>query len=138
VLSGATTLSSTLAGLAAGLQFNPLSAAIAAAVAAALVGYKRAPRTRIWSSAAILVVGWAAGDGIRLAGATGTAGYLIAWAVAGLAVGYALPAAAGAYIGRQVHKGTGWLSAGAVAVMVVPALSSVAGAVAGGVMRVAS
>jgi len=46
-----------------------------------------------------------------------------------------LPTLAGAYVGRQVHRGTGWLSAGAIALMAVPTVSALAGALAGGLMR---
>jgi hypothetical protein len=75
-----------------------------------------------------VLLGWAVGDGVRLAGANAAPGYLAAWAVTGLAFGYALPAVAGAYVGRQVHRGTGWPAAGAVALMLVPALSALGGA----------
>lgn len=135
MLSGATTLGYIVTGVATGLQFNPLSAAVSSTIAAALVGYKRAPRSRVWWAAGVVLVGWAVGDGIRLAGATAEPGYLLAWALAGIAVGYTLPTLAGAYVGRQVHRGTGWLSAGTVALMVVPAMSIVAGALATGLMR---
>jgi hypothetical protein len=135
VLNGATILGSAVTGVATGLQFNPLAAAVSCAVAAALVGYKRAPRSRPLWAAGVVLAGWAVGDGIRLAGATASIGYLVAWAIAGIAVGYVLPTLAGAYVGRQVHRGTGWLSAGAIALMVVPAVSVVSGALAGGLMR---
>jgi hypothetical protein len=124
-----------LAGVAMGLQFHPWAAAVAATVAAALSGYRRAPRGRMWWSAGVIALGWAAGDGIRLAGANAEAGYLAAWAVTGLAFGYALPAFAGAYVGRQVHRGTGWLAAGAVALMLTPVLSSLGGALSAGLWR---
>jgi hypothetical protein len=133
--ASANVFTSAVAGLATGLQFNPLSAAVSAVVAAALTGYRRAPRSRIWWAAAVLLVGWAAGDGIRVAGSSAKAPFLAAWAIAGLASGYVLPAVAGSYIGRQVHRGTGWLSAGAVALMVVPALSTVAGTLSGALLR---
>jgi hypothetical protein len=119
---------SILAGVAMGLQFHLVAAAVSATVAAALSGYRRAPRGRFWWSSAVIVAGWAVGDGIRLAGAKAAPAYLAAWAVTGLAFGYALPALAGAYVGRQVHRGTGWLAAGAVALMLVPALSVLGGA----------
>jgi hypothetical protein len=119
---------SILAGVAMGLQFHLVAAAVSATVAAALSGHRRAPRGRFWWSSAVIVAGWAVGDGIRLAGAKAAPAYLTAWAVTGLAFGYALPALAGAYVGRQVHRGTGWLAAGAVALMLVPALSVLGGA----------
>jgi hypothetical protein len=137
VLSGATgALGQVLAGIATGLQFNPLSSAISAALAAALSGYRRAPRSRAWWSAAVLLAGWTLGDGIRLAGSSASWPYLLAWALAGLAFGYALPAFAGAYIGRLVHWGTGWLAAGAVALMLVPALSTLADVLSSALWRV--
>jgi hypothetical protein len=128
-------LGSVIAGVATGLQFNPLSATAAAAIAGALFGYRRAPRSRVWWSAAVLLLGWASGDGIRLAGADPAPAYLLAWGLTGLAFGYALPALAGAYIGRLVHRGTGWLAAGAVALMLVPALSVLGDVLSGAFWR---
>jgi hypothetical protein len=127
---------SILAGVAMGLQFNPLAAAASSVVAAALSGYARVPRVRLWWSAGVLLAGWAVGDGVRIAGANATSGYLAVWAVTGLAFGYVLPACAGAYVGRQVHQGTGWLAAGAVALMLTPALSVVGEALSGALWRV--
>lgn len=124
--------------MAAGLQFHPVFAAVSAALAAGLAGYRRAPRWRPWLSAAVLLLGWTVGDGIRIAGTSGTTAFLAAWAITGLAVGYVLPAFVGAYIGRQVHKGTGYLAAGAVALMFVSALSAAADPIAGALQRVAS
>jgi hypothetical protein len=135
VLSGASVFARVAAGVAAGLQFHPIYAAAAAALAAGLAGYRRAPRSRVWWAAAVLIAGWALGDGIRIAGSSGTAAYLTAWAVTGLVIGYVLPALAGAYVGRQVHRGTGYLSAGAVAIMLVVAISAVAAPIAGALMR---
>ena len=136
MLTGSTT--SLLAGVATGLQFNPLFAAVSAAVGAALSGYPSAPRTRLWGSAAVLLLGWAAGDGIRVAGAAASQAYLGAWAATGLALGYVLPAFAGAYVGRLVHRGTGWLAAGAVALMLVPALSALGDVLSTGLLRAIS
>jgi hypothetical protein len=130
VLTAVPVVASILDGVAAGLRFHPVFAAFAAAAAAGLVGYRRAPRSRTWFAAGVVLVGWAVGDGIRIAAATGPLPYLIAWALTGLAVGYALPALAGAYVGRQVHRGTGYLSAAAVALMVVAALAALAEPVA--------
>ena len=138
MLSGATVLIGILTGVAAGLQFNPLFAAVTAALAAALSGFRRAPRTRVWISAVVVVAGWVVGDGIRIAATSGATAYLAAWALTGLAVGYGLPAFAGAYVGRQVHKGTGYLSAAAVAVMLVGALSVLSDPLASALMRIAS
>ena len=112
-------------GAAAGMQFNVIAAAVSAALAAGVSGYKRAPRAHLWWSAGILLAGWGIGDGIRLAGESGSGARTIAWAVLSLAVGYVLPAVTGAYVGRLVHKGTGYLSAGVVALTLVPALAQV-------------
>jgi hypothetical protein len=136
VLSTADTLSTLAAGVATGLQFNPVFAAGAAAVAAALAGYRRAPASRAAWAGAVVLAGWAAGDGISVAGSEAALPYLLAWALAGLAFGYALPAVAGAYVGRNVTRGTGWLAAGAVALMLVPALSLLADVLGGALMRV--
>jgi hypothetical protein len=136
VLSAATVLGQLVTGVASGLQFNPIAAALAATLAAGLSGYRRAPRSRIWWSAGVVLAGWAAGDGVRIAGSSGSSLHLAAWAVAGLAVGYAAPAALGAYVGRQVHRGTGYLSAGAVALMLVPALSALADPIATALVKV--
>jgi hypothetical protein len=65
----------------------------------------------------------------------GSEPYLAAWALTGLGIGYVLPAVAGAYVGRQVHRGTGYLSAGAIAIMLVFALSTVAAPIADAVAR---
>jgi hypothetical protein len=131
-------LSDIAAGAALGLRFAPLYAAVTAAFAAALAGYRRAPRSRLWWAAAVVIAGWVAGDGIRIAGSSAHVSTLVAWAVAGLALGYALPALAGAYVGRQVHKGTGYLSAAVVALLFVSALSALAGPIADALMRAVS
>jgi hypothetical protein len=126
------------AGAALGLRFAPLYAAGTAALAAALAGYRKAPRSRVWLAAAVVLLGWAAGDGIRIAGSSAHVGTAVVWAVAGLSLGYALPALAGGYVGRQVHKGTGYLSAAVVAVMFVSAFAAVAGPIADALMRAVS
>ena len=53
---------------------------------------------------------------------------LAAWAFADVVVGYGLPAAMGAYVGRRVMHGTGWLSAIAIAAASSAALAALAGA----------
>jgi hypothetical protein len=105
LIASGSTVAHILDGVAAGLRFHPIFAAVAAAAAAGLAGYRKAPRSRTWWAAGVLLVGWVLGDGIGIAGAAGTAPYLVAWAVVGLAVGYVLPALAGAYVGRLVHRG---------------------------------
>jgi hypothetical protein len=138
VLIGATVLARIAGGVASGFLFHPIYAAVAAALAAGLAGYRGAPRSRPWWATAVVVVGWVLGDGIRIAGSPGTNVELAVWACTGLAIGYALPAYAGAYIGRQVHKGTGYLSAGVVALMLVSAFSALAGPVGALLARVTS
>lgn len=131
-------LSELAAGAALGLRFAPLYAAVTAAAAAALAGHRRAPRSRAWLAAVVVIAGWIAGDGIRIAGSSVPISTLVTWAVVGLAVGYALPALAGAYVGRQVHKGTGYLSAAVVALMFVSAVAAVTGPIADALMRAVS
>jgi hypothetical protein len=135
VLITARMAAAILDGIAAGLRFHPVFAALAAAVAAGLAGYRKAPRSRIWFASAVVFAGWLVGDGIRILGATAPAAHLVAWGLTGLAVGYALPAAAGAYVGRQVHKGTGFMSAIAVALMVVAAVASLGEPVASALIK---
>lgn len=130
-------LTRILGGVAAGLAFHPLFAALSAALAAGLSGYRRAPRWRVWLSAGVLVAGWVVGEGIRVAASHAQVPYVAAWAVTGFALGYALPAFAGGYVGRQVHKGTGYLSAAAVALMLVGALAALSAPIAVALARVA-
>ncbi len=131
-------LAQIAAGAALGLQFAPLYAAATAALAAALAGYRKAPRYRPWLAGAVVAAGWAVGDGIRIAGSSEAVPVLVAWAIAGLVVGYGLPALAGAYVGRQVHRGTGYLSAALVAIMFVSALATLAHPIADALMRAVS
>jgi hypothetical protein len=128
-------LADIAAGAALGLRFHLVFAAITVALAAALAGYRKAPRSRSWLAAGVVLAGWAAGDGVRIAGSSAGIAVLVPWALAALAIGYALPAAAGAYVGRQVHRGTGYLSAAVVALMFVSTLSAVAGPIADALMR---
>ena len=73
-----------------------------------------------------------------MAGAATTGAiYPIAWGATALLVGYALPAWAGAQVGRRVVHGTGWIAAGAVALMLTPAVSVVADSLSRGLMRAA-
>lgn len=125
-------------GVALGLQFNPYAAGLSAIIAAALSGYPEAPRSHVVWSALVVVAGWIVGDGIAVAGAATTGAiYPIAWGATALLVGYALPAWAGAQVGRRVVHGTGWLAAGAVALMLTPAVSVVADSLSRGLMRAA-
>lgn len=122
-------------GTAEGLQFNVVVAAVTAAIAAGLSGHRRADRTSLLWSGAVLAAGWFVGEGIRLASVASTGALVAGWAIAGLSVGYVLPAVTGAYVGRMVHKGTGYLSAAMVAAMIVPALASVGDTVGGVLAR---
>ena len=130
-------------GIALGLQFNPLTATVGAVAAAVIFGYPKAPDSRRPIAVAVLALAWLVGDGVRIGASLGgsppkawpdwvaIAARLLASAV----VGYVLPAAAGVLVGRRVTHGTGWLSAGAVALTVAGALSLVAPSLAAGVAR---
>jgi hypothetical protein len=135
--------SAFVAGARFAVQYNPLAAAASAAVAAAVSGYPKAPGKRWRTSALVLLAGWFAGDGARIVAhardaAFGAGAYaelgatawavLTAWAVGGLALGYALPALVGARVGRGVRHGTGWIAAAGVAVSVSVAMSAIVGA----------
>lgn len=149
MLSAASLGLAALSGLEAGLRFNLYFALGASALAAGVSGYPRAPRSHGWWSVAILVAGWAAGDGVNLAlSVSGNPGmfagqaapwaHLAVQALAGAAFGYALPALTGAYVGRLVHRGTGYLSAAVVAATMVPALAAVGTSVAALLGRLAA
>jgi hypothetical protein len=126
-VSTATAWGGAVHGVALGLLFNPWAAGLAAVVAAGLSGYPSAPRTRLLWSSLVVLVGWAAGDGGRIAASLALGVTTLAvWAIVSLLVGYALPAWTGAQVGRRVVHGTGWLVAGAVALMMTPALAIVA------------
>lgn len=130
-------------GIALGLQFNPLAATIGAVVAAVLYGFPKAPESRRPIAVAVLALAWLVGDGVRIGASLASSppkGWpdwvaLAARALTSALVGYLLPAAAGAIVGRRVTRGTGWLSAGAVALTVAGALSLVVPTLADGVAR---
>jgi len=137
---------SLVLGLESGLRFHWIPAAVTAAAAAAVTGYRRAPRSRDWWAAGILFAGWAIGEGLTavqwVAGnptmfkETPEAYWLlVTWIPVGLALGYVLPTFAGAYVGRLVHKGTGYLSAAVVALTIVPALATLGGLAAAALER---
>jgi hypothetical protein len=147
--TGAVTAAAGLAGtlglgVALGLQFNPLTSLVGSTIAAVLYGFPSATQARRVAAVAVLAVAWLAGEGAaigRRLAATPPGGApdwlpLGAWALVSLAVGYAVPAAAGAMAGRRVVRGTGWLSAGAVAFTVAGALALVAPTLADGVARI--
>lgn len=128
-----TTVQPLLAGLALGTQFSPFASLVGAPIAAALCGFPRAGRDRVAFAGLAVVLAWLAGDGLQLvtrAGGIARGGpgllhasdpafsswlLLGAWALAGLLAGYALPAWAGAFVGRRVVRGTGWASAAVIA-----------------------
>jgi hypothetical protein len=127
------------AGLLLGIQFNPLASVAGAAIAAGL-----ATAGRTAAAAGVLFGAWLVGDGTRVLvrGADAIAGsglvsggeaaqwaVLGLWALAGLAIGYALPAWAGTFVGYRVTHGTGWLAAGAVAATASGALSMLSGSI---------
>lgn len=130
-------LQAALEGVRFGLQFNPLAVLVGSVLAAALVGYPSAPRSR-WFWAFVLLLGaWVIGDGVGILSSlpSGPVSPMRWWgtavmALVSLGVGYVLPAAAGAYVGRHVKHGTGWLSAMAVAGMLAGAFIVIAPAVA--------
>jgi len=131
-------------GIALGLQFNPLTATFGAVIAAALYGYPKAPEARRPIAVAVLALAWLAGDGVRVGASLAAAAphtatdwvTVAARVLAGALVGYAVPAAAGIIVGRRVTRGTGWLSAGAVALTVAGALTLVAPVIADGLARI--
>jgi hypothetical protein len=130
-------------GVALGLQYNPLAATVGAVGAAVLYGYPGAPDSRRPIAVAVLALAWLAGDGVRIGASLAASpprgwpdwAALVARTLVSATVGYVLPAAAGAIVGRRVTRGTGWLSAGAVALAVAGALSLVAPTLADGVAR---
>jgi hypothetical protein len=145
--TGAVTAAAGLAGtlglgVALGLQFNPLTSLVGSTIAAVLYGFPSATQSRRVAAVAVLAVAWLAGEGAaigaRLAETRPAAGDwmpLAMWALVSMAAGYAVPAAAGALAGRRVVRGTGWLSAGAVAFTVAGALALVAPTLADNVAR---
>lgn len=120
------------AGVVLAAAYNPVFAGVFSAVCAMLCARRGRPgRTAL--GVGVLAVGWLLGDGMRaiasardLADGTGLLlpaapvglnGAVIGlWAVLGLGVGYVFPAWAGAFVGRRVTFGTGWLAAAVVSV----------------------
>lgn len=136
-------------GLELAFQYNPLAALVGATIAAALLAPRdRVMERRIWAASA-LVIAWLVGDGLRViarsrdvydghtlaasAGGSVALDYtaIVAWAVVGLLVGYALPTWAGAFVGRRVTHGTGWLAAASIAIAASLALTTLVALTAG-------
>ena len=126
-------LAPAMLGAALGASFNPITAAVGSGLAAALVG---SPRTsgRGLQAAGVLLLAWLLGDGLRVlsrvreaSGVVGTATWetLVSWALLGFAF-YLLPTLVGAFVGRRVTHGTGWLSAGVIALTLSGALAAAA------------
>jgi hypothetical protein len=142
-------------GLALGVSFNPFTSVAGASLAAAVYGSPKAGRDRRLWWLAILLIAWLLGDGLRVMarvrdavdlmpasalhspGASALWWALAVWALAGLLLGYVLPAALGSYAGHRVTHGTGWLSAIAVAVTASLALSAIAAPLSVALQRLA-
>ncbi|MDA3936916.1 MAG: hypothetical protein PF636_08715 [Actinomycetota bacterium] len=138
---------SVTAGLELAIRFNPVFAVVGATVAAALSGRKNALHEHRFWAGSILVGAWLIGDGMRVIARSrdvydGVARLdpslpvwadwttIALWAVLGLTIGYGLPAWAGAFAGRRVTHGTGWMTAAAIAVGTALAISSLAAYIA--------
>lgn len=119
--------------VSAALSFNPLVSLLGAVVAAVLW-----TRARSWPGIAVswfvLLVAWFVADGVLLvamldrSAAAGGSDHplLIAGGLAALSIGYLLPAWSGAFVGRRVTRGSGWMSAAVVALGASGAVSAIA------------
>lgn len=120
-------IEAVLAGVSLAAAYNPIFAGFFATVAAALYA-RRGRRGRTAFGVVLLVFGWLLGDGTRviasardladgagalLPAATAAANWIAiaTWALVGAGAAYVLPAWAGAFVGRRVTIGTGWLAA---------------------------
>lgn len=139
ILIGAT-VGSVGRGFVLGASIHPLPSLLGAALAAGLCGYPKAGRDRIALGAAALLVAWGIGEGFALlsrsplmqGGGTWTSWVLLGSSVlTGLGAGYALPAWAGAFVGRRVVKGTGWASAIVIALLAAGGMQALLGSVGG-------
>lgn len=121
-----------------GLVVNPYSAAVGAAIAAVIWTRAKSGRGIFWGWV-VLAAAWLLGEGVfRLeyarefadAGATALWPGLAIEAAVSMLVGYALPAWAGAFVGRRVTWGTGWLAAAFVALTAAGAAYALGAAMA--------
>jgi hypothetical protein len=133
-------------GVGLGLQYSAVTSVIGSVIAAVVLGYPAAPSARRPMAVAVLALAWLVGDGAAIGHSISTtppkgladwAGIAL-WVGVGALVGYVVPAAAGALVGRSVTRGTGWLSAGAVALSVAGALVVLSPFVADAVAKVAA
>lgn len=137
------------AGIKLGLAYNPMTAVLGAAVAAGLLGVRKPGREKVVWAVSTLAITWLVGDGMRaiarardvydgvasLLGVSAPAwiDYLAigVWAAVSLAVGYAFATWAGAFVGRRVTHGTGWVAAITVAVGASLAVSALVAGLSG-------
>jgi hypothetical protein len=125
-------LYAALAGVALGLQFNPLASAVGATLAAGLEGRPRGTKGFTAAAVAVIVAAWVVGDFLTARSAGIGAGAPVRYVVLGVqyvtsfSIGYALPAAAGIYVARRTIRGFGWPSAAFVALAISGALSVIA------------
>lgn len=139
LLIGAT-VGSVVRGFVLGASIHPVPSLLGAAAAAGLCGHPRAGKERIALGALALLVAWVVGEGFALlagsplvtGGGTWTSWVLLGSSMlTGLGAGYALPAWAGAFVGRRVVKGTGWASAIVIALLAAGGMQALLGSIGG-------
>ncbi|PKQ09978.1 MAG: hypothetical protein CVT69_02115 [Actinobacteria bacterium HGW-Actinobacteria-9] len=131
------------AGIPLAFAYNPLASIAAAPIAAGLLGVKRASSRRVAWGVSVAGFAWLFGDGLRaLARARDAFDAAAAitwptyttigvWAIGTLLLGYVLPLWAGAFVGRRVTHGTGWVAAASIAAGVSLSLSGLLGGLVG-------
>lgn len=119
--------------VSAALSFDPFVSLVAAAASAVLW-----TRARSWPGVAlswlVLAVAWALADGVLVVAMLDRAAsqggsdrpLLVAGGIASAALGYAVPAWTGVFVGKRVVRGTGWMSAIVVSLTASGALSAIA------------
>jgi len=137
-------IGAVLIGASLAAAYNPVLGALTAALTAALWA-KPGIRRRETAGYVVLAAGWLLGDGMRVIAAARdlsehadsllpeasratSAMALVVWGLGGLALGYALPAWAGAFVGQRVTWGTGWIAAIAVSLSVSAAIYAIVSA----------